>query len=66
MTWMLALLSLYATWLNARKVRWCFALWIVTNAAWALVNGLIYRNYARCALDTCYTGLAVYGLWRWR
>lgn len=65
MTWFLAGLSLYATWLNARKVRWCFALWAVTNTAWAAVN-LTRGVPARGCLDACYAALAVYGWRRWR
>jgi len=65
MTWLLAGTSLYATWLNARKVRVCFAIWFFTNAAWACVN-VAHGIYARAVLDAVYTGLAVYGWFSWR
>lgn len=65
MTWALACLSLWATWLNARKVRLCFALWFVTNICWAFVN-VAHEIYARAALDGVYALLAVYGWRNWR
>lgn len=65
MTWIVAAVSLWATWLNARKVRLCFALWFVTNACWAVVN-VSHGIYARACLDAIYTGLAVYGWFAWR
>lgn len=66
MTWVLAAVSLSATWLNARKHRTCFLLWIGTNAAWASINWAVYGNHARAALDVCYAGLAFYGWRKWK
>jgi hypothetical protein len=37
-TWLVAAVSLFATWLNIRKVRLCFAIWFVTNAKWAVYD----------------------------
>lgn len=37
MTWLVAALSLTATWLNIR-VRACFAIWAAANAAWAFYD----------------------------
>jgi len=65
MTWALAAISLIATFLNARKVRWCFALWIITNAGWSAWHFSI-GNHARAVLDACYFGLAIYGWRRWK
>ena len=64
MTWLVAGLSLFATWLNIRKVRACFAVWFVTNCAWAyydVAHGLL----ARAPLDAAYAGLAVWGWSAW-
>jgi hypothetical protein len=33
-TWLVAAASLFATWLNIRKVRACFAIWLSTHVAW--------------------------------
>ena len=35
MTWLVAAASLTATWLNIRRVRACFAIWLLTNVTWA-------------------------------
>jgi hypothetical protein len=35
MTWLVASASLFATWLNIRKIRACFAIWFLTNVTWA-------------------------------
>lgn len=64
MTWVVALASLWATWLNIKKVRWCFAIWFVTNSAWAVAD-VWYGLYARAPLDAIYAGLAIYGWIRW-
>ena len=34
MTWLVAGFSLFATWLNVRRVRACFAIWACTNVMW--------------------------------
>lgn len=65
MTWLLAATSLLATWLNIRKLRICFALWLVTNLAWCAVD-LHYGVWARAPLDATYAALAAYGLWAWK
>ena len=61
MTWLVACASLLATWLNIRRVRACFAIWLFTNVSWAgydFTHGLP----AQGALMTVYAGLAV---WEW-
>ncbi len=65
MTWLLAATSLVATVLNIRRIRWCFALWTVTNATWAAVDfaaGLPAQGTLMCI----YAGLAVWGHLAWR
>ncbi len=64
MTWLVACASLFATWLNIRRVRACFAIWFVTNAAWCVVD-VAYGVWARAPLDAIYTGLAVWGWIAW-
>ena len=36
--WFVALLSLLATWLNIRRDRTCFAIWVFTNSLWAAAD----------------------------
>ncbi len=63
--WILAATSLTGTVLNIHKNRLCFALWSMTNMSWTLHNFLI-KEYAQTALYAVYTGLAVWGMIKWR
>ena len=63
--WILAALSLVGVVLNIHKRRAGFAVWMGTNAAWAVIDwqsGL----YAQSALFVVYFVLAVWGWVRWR
>ena len=65
MTWLVAGVSLFATWLNIRRVRACFAIWLFTNSAWAVydfAHGLPAQGCLMCV----YAGLSVAGLVAWR
>lgn len=64
MTWIMSMLALGGTIMNAEKNRWGFLLWIVTNAYWAVVDfqaGL----WAQGCLFVAYLVLAIRGLWVW-
>jgi nicotinamide riboside transporter PnuC len=64
MTWLVAAASLTATWLNIRRVRACFGIWLVTNTAWAIydfAHGLPAQGCLMCV----YAALAVYGWVAW-
>ena len=64
MTWFVAGASLFATWLNIRRVRWCFAIWFCTNVTWAgydFAHGLP----AQGALMSVYAALAIWGYVAW-
>jgi nicotinamide riboside transporter PnuC len=62
MTWLVASASLFATWLNVRRVRACFAIWFCTNVTWAFYD-FTHGLPAQGALMCVYACLAVYG-WR--
>ena len=65
MTWLVASASLFATWLNIRRIRACFAIWFATNVTWAgydFTHGLPAQG---CLMLT-YAGLAVWGWRAWR
>jgi nicotinamide riboside transporter PnuC len=63
--WLTSAASLVAVWLNIRKHRACFAIWAVTNAAWAYAD---FRHGlpAQAVLQLCYFALSLYGLSNWR
>jgi len=50
--------------LNVMELRSCFAVWCLTNAAWAAYNIVIGAN-AQAALFAGYFGLAVWGWISW-
>ncbi len=63
--WIVTVSSLVGTVANIYKLRWCFAVWVFTNAAWALYD--IHKiAYPQAALQAVYFGLAIWGLWAWR
>ena len=64
-TWLVAGASLLATWLNIRKVRLCFAIWLVTNVTWAAYD-FAHGLPAQGVLMTVYAALAVWGWFAWR
>lgn len=64
-SWILAVVSLVGVVLNIHKRRSGFAVWMGTNAAWAVIDwraGL----YAQSALFAVYFVLAIWGYWKWR
>ena len=65
MTWLVAAASLFATWLNIRRVRVCFAIWFCTNVTWAVYD-FAHGLPAQGVLMVIYAVLALYGLHAWR
>jgi len=65
MTWLVAGASLFATWLNIRKVRACFLIWLGTNVAWA-VNDFAHGLPAQGCLMVVYAVLTIWGWFAWR
>jgi len=64
MTWLLTTACLLGSWLNARKMKSCFLVWIACNIGW-LSFDIHYQNYARAALDIAQTAISVYGYTTW-
>jgi len=63
--WGTSVASLLATWLNVRKHRASFVIWIGTNAVWAWADAT-HGLPQQAALHVVYLGLAVYGIVHWR
>jgi nicotinamide riboside transporter PnuC len=63
-TWLVAGASLFATWLNIRRVRACFAIWCLTNVTWAGYD-FAHDLPAQGALMVVYSGLAIWGWLAW-
>ena len=65
MTWLVATASLFATWLNIRRLRACFAIWFCTNVAWSAYD-FTHGLPAQGCLMLVYAALAVWGWFAWR
>ena len=63
-TWIITIGSLIGTWLNAKKKRFCFIIWIVCNIAW-MIYDITYITYSRAVLDIVQTAFSVYGFIEW-
>lgn len=64
MTWIIATAALIATWLNIKKDKRCFYIWMMTNSFWAIYD-FNQAIYAQSFLFTIYFMLAAYGVWKW-
>ena len=64
-TWFVTALSIFGTVLNIKKVKYCFAIWAVTNGFWAVYDFVI-GAYAQSALFAVYFCLALWGIWEWQ
>lgn len=65
LTWLLTILSVYGVVLNIQHNRKCFYVWTFTNASWAVVDFSV-GLYAQGTLFVIYTGLAVWGILKWK
>lgn len=64
MSWLISIVALVGTCLNASRIKYGFVLWFFTNLYWTVVDfkaGL----YAQSALFLAYTLLAVKGIVTW-
>ena len=64
MSWLISIVALVGTFLNASRIKYGFVLWFFTNLYWTVVDfkaGL----YAQSALFLAYTLLAVKGIVTW-
>lgn len=64
MTWILTGACLFGSWLNARKLKSCFLVWVMCNIGW-LICDIVNRNYARAVLDVAQALISVYGYITW-
>lgn len=65
MTWFLTIISLIGNYLNCRKIRISFIVWLICNTGW-LIYDLYNRIYSRAILDLVQSGFCIYGYLKWR
>ena len=61
----ITLLSVVGTVANSLQKRWCFWVWLCTNAFWVVFN-VISRSYAQALLYAFNFAMAILGLCRWK
>lgn len=57
--------SIVGTVANSFQKRWCFYVWLCTNAFWCVFNA-VNRSYAQAALYVFNFVMAILGLVKWR
>lgn len=65
MTWILTAISLFGNFLNCRRKRICFLLWIGCNVGWLMID-ITNAVYSRAILDAVQIAFAVYGFKEWK
>lgn len=63
-TWIVAGASLVGTIANAYQKRWCFPVWLCTNAFW-VIHDLSIASYAQASLFAAYFVIAAIGWYNW-
>jgi len=63
--WVISFFSILGVWLNIKKVKYCFVIWMFTNACWMIID-FIQGIHAQAFLFMVYFILAVKGFYDWR
>ncbi len=62
--WLNTAVAIAGTFLNAKRIRFGFVLWMITNLVF-VVNNLYIKSYPQAALFSVYFGLALFGWINW-
>ena len=60
----LTAVSLFGNFLNCRRKRVCFLLWIFCNIGWAIID-IAAASYSRAILDIVQIAFSLYGYREW-
>ena len=63
--WIAVICSVVGIVLNARKVIWCWAVWIISNIMWT-IHALTIKDWAAVCLWIVFTGFNIYGWYQWQ
>lgn len=63
-TWILAGVSLFGSFLNAKKKIACFYVWAVGEVLWCVLD-MCNHCYGRATLDIISFLMAIYGIYSW-
>lgn len=62
--WLLTIISLVGNVLNSFRVKWCFAIWILCNITWLIIDAN-KGIYSRMTLDAVQTVFCFIGFHEW-
>lgn len=65
MSYLASLITLLGVWLNARKLIWCWPVWIVGNVVWVIAY-IPRHDWAVVLLDLVMVAANVAGWRQWR
>lgn len=63
-TWVTTIASLVGVWLNIRKERLCFAVWLCSNVSWSVIDAY-HGIWGQALLQAVYAVMSVYGWYSW-
>jgi len=62
--WCNTVFAIIGTFLNAKKIRFGFLVWMITNCVF-VINNIFIHSYQQAALFFVYFGLALFGWISW-
>jgi nicotinamide riboside transporter PnuC len=62
--WSFVLLSLIGYYLNAKKNKWCFIIWVICSVGWISVS-VLNHEWALTANFSMYLCFEIYGFIQW-
>jgi nicotinamide riboside transporter PnuC len=62
--WSFILISLVGYYLNAKKIKWCFILWVVCSIGWIIVS-ILNHEWALMTNFIMYLCFEIYGFIQW-
>ena len=65
LSWLAFAVSLIGSYLNIKKIHWCFVLWFLANIFW-VVSDIMASLYAQAALNFVFAVVSVWGFFHWK
>jgi nicotinamide riboside transporter PnuC len=62
--WLWTILSIIGTILNAKLIKWCFPIYIVSNIGW-IITDIQYGMYEQIPIWIVFIIIGIYGFWDW-
>jgi nicotinamide riboside transporter PnuC len=64
--WFFVFLTLIGYFLNAKKIKWCFLIWVVCSIGWIIINLITFPiDWPLIGNFTVYLCFEIYGYFQW-